>query len=104
MPQSFGMPTRLPLPILSGTGLSLTVLVVGFWATPSQAQYTPKPSCPLVVPAGQQIVQPKRIQPDQVKAKNAMGCLSPADAVYGPDGCPLKLCGPNAGVIQLPAP
>jgi hypothetical protein len=33
-----------------------------------------------------------------------MGCLSPADAVYGADGCPLRLCGADAGVIQLPEP
>jgi hypothetical protein len=83
---------------------SLSAIVVGAWAEPSQAQYRPKPSCPLLVPANEEFVQPKRIQPDQVKAKNAMGCLSPADAVYGADGCPLKLCGPDAGVIQLPEP
>ena len=98
------MPARLPLPTFSMAALSAIVVGVGSWAEPSQAQYTPKPSCPLVVPPNQQIVQPKRIQPNQVKAKNAMGCLSPADAVYGADGCPLKLCGPNAGVIQLPGP
>jgi len=96
------MPARLPLPTL--TMAALSAIVVGTWAEPSQAQYTPKPSCPLVVPPNEQIVQPKRIQPDQVKAKNAMGCLSPADAVYGADGCPRKLCGPNAGVIQPPGP
>ena len=50
------------------------------------------------------MLQPRRIQPDQVKGKNAMGCLSPADAVYGADGCPLRLCNPDAGVIQLPPP
>lgn len=55
-----------------------------------------------MVSANQQIIQPKRIQPDQVKAQNAMGCLSPADAVCGADGCPLKLSSPDAGVIQLP--
>jgi hypothetical protein len=57
-----------------------------------------------VVPANQRELQPKRIQPQQVKAKNALGCLSPADAVYGADGCPLRLCGAGAGVIQLPEP
>ena len=61
-------------------------------------------SCPLVVPARNSELQPRRIQPSQVAAKNAGGCLSPSDAIYGPDGCPLKLCGPNAGVIPLPAP
>lgn len=83
---------------LAGTGL------LGATLGPAQAQPLPKPSCQLVVPANQRVLQPKRIQPEQVKAKNAMGCLSPADAVYGADGCPLRLCGPNAGVIQLPEP
>ena len=61
-------------------------------------------SCPLVVSANNSELQPKRIQPSQVAGKNAGGCLSPSDAIYGPDGCPLKLCGANAGVIPLPAP
>ena len=69
-----------------------------------QAQGLPKPPCPLVVPASQKLFQPRRIQPNQVQAKNAMGCLSPADAVYGADGCPLRMCGAEAGVIQLPEP
>jgi len=61
-------------------------------------------SCPLVVPAWNSELQPKRIESSQVAGKNAGGCLSPSDAIYGPDGCPLKLCGANAGVIPLPAP
>ncbi len=73
-------------------------------AAPALAQSPIGDSCPLVVPPGQRLLQPRRIQPDQVKAKNAMGCLSPADAVYGADGCPLRLCNPDAGVIQLPPP
>ena len=51
-------------------------------------------SCPLVVPSQVSFLQPKRLKPQEVKAKNAAGCLSPADAIYGADGCPLKLC-PN---------
>ena len=51
-------------------------------------------SCPLLVPSQVAFLQPKRLKPEEVKAKNAAGCLSPADAIYGPDGCPLKLC-PN---------
>ena len=51
-------------------------------------------SCPLVVPSQVSFLQPKRLKPEEVKAKNAAGCLSPADAIYGADGCPLKLC-PN---------
>lgn len=60
--------------------------------------------CPLVVPATQSELQPLRIRPSQVAAKNARGCLSAADAVYGPDGCPLRLCGKGSGLIQLPEP
>jgi len=52
------------------------------------------PSCPLVVPSEVSFLQPKRLRPDEVKAKNAAGCLSAADAIYRADGCPLKLC-PN---------
>jgi len=93
-------------------GLDAVLLVVALAGTvllggaprPAHAQALPKPSCPLVVPPSQKLLQPRRIQPDQVKAKNTMGCLSPADAVYGADGCPLRLCGPDAGVIQLPEP
>ena len=50
--------------------------------------------CPLVVPSQVSFLQPKRLRPEQVKAKNAAGCLSAADAIYLADGCPLKLC-PN---------
>ncbi|SBO42483.1 hypothetical protein [Cyanobium sp. NIES-981] len=60
--------------------------------------------CPLLVPASQRDLQPKRLPPEQVAGKNRRGCLSPFDAVYGPDGCPQRLCGPEAGVIQLPLP
>ena len=58
--------------------------------------------CPLIVPKGQQILQPRRIPPGQVAGKNAMGCLSAADAIYGKDGCPIKLCGESSGAFQLP--
>ena len=107
------MAARLPSPTTQlMLGLDPVLLVVALAGTgllgasqgSAQAQALPKPSCPLVVPASQTLLQPRRIQPDQVKAKNAMGCLSPADAVYGADGCPLRLCGPDAGVIQLPEP
>jgi hypothetical protein len=81
---------------IAGAGL------LGSFHGQAQAQVLPKPACPLVVPASQKLLQPRRIQPNQVQAKNAMGCLSPADAVYGADGCPLRMCGAEAGVIQLP--
>jgi hypothetical protein len=63
-----------------------------------------RPACRLLVPASQSYLQPRRIEPNQVSAKNAMGCLSPADAVYAADGCPLRLCGPDAGVIRFTEP
>jgi len=69
-----------------------------------QTQPALKDGCRLVVPARQSVLQPKRLKPSQVQAKNAMGCLSPADAVYAANGCPQRLCGPNAGVIQFPGP
>ncbi|MEX0588801.1 MAG: hypothetical protein WD136_06050 [Cyanobium sp.] len=71
-------------------------------ATPVQAQSLLRDSCPLVVPESQRLFQPKRIKPSQVASKNAMGCLSPADAVYGESGCPLRLCSAGAGVIEMP--
>ena len=77
------------------------------WLVTSQAglaQERMAGSCPLVVSARNSDLQPRRIQPSEVAGKNAGGCLSPSDAIYGPDGCPLKLCGANAGVIPLPAP
>ena len=99
--------------VLLGSALAGVGLLAGSWSAAqaqdqdpaqAQAQAVIKSSCPLVVPPDQSLLQPKRISPDQVKGKNAMGCLSPADAVYRADGCPLRLCGANAGVIQLPAP
>ena len=77
------------------------------WVEPSQAglaQERMAGSCPLVVAPQNSDLQLRRIPPSQVAGKNAGGCLSPSDAIYGPDGCPLKLCGANAGVIPLPAP
>jgi hypothetical protein len=62
------------------------------------------PPCPLIVPAALPALQPIRIQPSQVAAKNRMGCLSAADAFYGPDGCPLKLCAPSSGAFSAPKP
>ena len=62
------------------------------------------PPCPLIVPPELPALQPVRIQPSQVAAKNRMGCLSPADAIYGPDGCPLKLCAPTSGSFPAGRP
>jgi hypothetical protein len=63
----------------------------------------PPPACPLVVPPQEQLLQPLRIAPAQVAQKNRLGCLSAADAIYGPDGCPSQLCGRKRG-FQLPLP
>lgn len=60
--------------------------------------------CNLVVPADQAVLQPRKIRPEEVPLKNRLGCLSPADAVYGPDGCPVRLCGPGQGAFPLTAP
>jgi len=53
--------------------------------------------CPLLVPADRSELQPLRIAPSQVAAKNARGCL-----IYGADGCPLRLCGQSQGSVPLP--
>ena len=61
------------------------------------------PPCPLIVPAKDFALQPLHIPPSQVRFKNSLGCLSAADAIYGPDGCPRRLCGSDRGV-RLPLP
>jgi hypothetical protein len=63
----------------------------------------PIPACRLVVPVREAPLQPLHLHPSQVPLKNSLGCLSPADAVYGPDGCPIRLCGTTkANSIGLP--
>jgi hypothetical protein len=63
----------------------------------------PVPPCRLVVPVREAPLQPLHLHPAQVPLKNSFGCLSPADAVYGPDGCPTRLCGTSKGnQISLP--
>jgi hypothetical protein len=60
----------------------------------------PASSCPAIVSAGN--VQPMRLAPSEVAAKNKLGCLSPNDAIYGKDGCPTLLCGQSSGAVPLP--
>jgi hypothetical protein len=60
----------------------------------------PASSCPAIVSVGD--IQPMRLPPSEVAAKNKLGCLSPNDAVYGPDGCPSRLCGQSGGTVALP--
>ena len=89
--------------MMAGLPPALTTLVsLALLAAPASAEMAGRGGCPLIVPAGVTELQPLRIPASQVIAKNARGCLSPADAVYGPDGCPRRLCGADAGVIQLP--
>lgn len=59
-------------------------------------------NCPLLVKASETDRQPLWIPPSQVAAKNRLGCLSPADALYRADGCPRQLCKANDGTIPLP--
>ncbi|MEB3307836.1 MAG: hypothetical protein VKK98_06760 [Cyanobacteriota bacterium] len=80
---------------------ALGLVVVG--SVPNRAQQRLSNQCPLIVPPEKASFQPRRIQPSQVQAKNAMGCLSPSDALYGPDGCPTRLCGPGSSTFLLPA-
>lgn len=94
--------------------LALAGLILALAGVPAQAQTAsanqplaiegmPPPPCPLLVPGSDYALQPLRIQPSQVARKNAVGCLSPADAaVYGPDGCPVKLCQAPQGTMPLP--
>ena len=63
----------------------------------------PASSCPAIVNVGTGEIQPMRLPPSEVAAKNKPGCLSPNDAIYGADGCPLQLCGGNRGTVPLPA-
>jgi hypothetical protein len=88
--------------MMAGLLPALTTLVsLVLVAMPAQANGL-RSGCPLIVPQGLAELQPLRIPANQVAAKNARGCLSPADGIYGADGCPLRLCGSDAGVIQLP--
>ena len=96
-----GMIARQPNP-LKPLLASLVLLVGGGGAV--QASQELSGGCPRLQPNNPTAVQPLRIPASEVEAKNARGCLSEADAIYGADGCPMKLCGKNAGVIQLPAP
>lgn len=65
--------------------------------------YLPPNSCPAIVDVNAGGIQPMRLPTTEVAAKNKLGCLSPNDAIYGADGCPLRLCGQNQGAVPLPA-
>jgi hypothetical protein len=63
----------------------------------------PANSCSAIVNVGAGAIQPLRIAPVDVASKNRLGCLSPNDAIYGADGCPIRLCGSDRGAVPLPA-
>jgi hypothetical protein len=75
-------------------------------SSPNQPEAIPRhrglflPPCPRIGAPGS--IQPLRIHPRQVAAKNRMGCLSAEDAVYGPDGCPIRFCGTRTPRLSLP--
>lgn len=63
----------------------------------------PVPPCRLIVPVKDAPLQPLHLHPGQIPLKNSFGCLSAADAIYGADGCPKRLCGTARGnQIALP--
>ena len=118
IPTSAGLRVGLPGCLLSAAiPLALLAAVVAPSAAPSLAQgVTPNqplaiesapglspPPYRLLVPRSEAVLQPLRIHPAQVAQKNSLGCLSAADALYGPDGCPTQLCGQKHG-FQVPMP
>jgi hypothetical protein len=106
-PGGGGWTRHAPLLLFAGLALALAAPSARAQApSPNQPlaiDGLPPPPCPLLVPAVDSVLQPLRIQPSQVARKNAVGCLSPADAAqYGPDGCPVKLCHAPQGTMPLP--
>ena len=90
------VPQPRPIAALLAAGLTLAA---GAWMAPLKAAPQPGPmggeaprSCPALLPKSESFLEPMRLRPAEVPAKNARGCLSPGDAIYGPDGCPKKLC------------
>ena len=51
--------------------------------------------CPWLVSSGDYLYQPTKIAPQRVADKNARGCLSSMDAIYGANGCPVRFCQGN---------
>ena len=100
----------LPLALFSGRALAQPqsdnpdLLLIRGGGTPAVFQpgraVLPASSCPAIVSIGD--VQPMRLSPAEVAAKNKLGCLSPNDAIYGADGCPTRLCGQSRGTVPLP--
>ncbi len=107
----------IPAASLASAALALVAGLLPLAALPGPAQEVspnqpaaiqaspglPPLPCRLVGPRQEQMIQPLRIAPAQVARKNAMGCLSAADAFYGTDGCPTRLCGTKHGT-RVPLP
>lgn len=80
--------------LLALLGLTSTPLISPLRAAPlphADGSEAPR-RCPALLPSYESFLEPIPLRPKDVPAKNAKGCLSPADAIYGPDGCPKKLC------------
>lgn len=89
------------LPELPTLETQLRALETPKLAIPSGASAWP--GCPRLNAQDPAAIQPMRLDPARVALKNRIGCLSMQDAVYGADGCPLRLCGSSyANPIQLP--
>jgi hypothetical protein len=117
MAAAAGPRAALPLPLLLAASLAAgsahgqspdpALQLIKGGGTPlsipnNPAEFLPSKRCPLIVPGNNWSAQPLRITPAEVPAKNKLGCISPNDAIYGKDGCPLRLCGANQGVVPLP--
>ena len=76
-------------------GLLLLLSMTAASAQPAAIPGETFNGCLWLVPAGQALFQPRKLEPRQVAAKNARGCLSQLDAIYGSDGCPLRFCSYN---------
>ena len=102
----------LPLMLLSSSALAQSasndpaLQLIRGGGTPavfkSGQPYLAPNSCPAIVNVNAGEIQPLRLPASEVAAKNQLGCLSPNDAIYGADGCPLRLCGQNQGSVPLP--
>ena len=87
-------PLRPSARLLGVLGLSVLASPWAAMAAPQPALNQDKPprTCPALLPGDESFLEPIPLSPREVPAKNAKGCLSPGDAIYGPDGCPKKLC------------
>lgn len=87
-------PRKVAALLAAGLSLAAAALIAPVEAAPQPGLSGTEPprSCPALLPKNESFLEPMRLSPQEVPAKNARGCLSPSDAIYGPDGCPKKLC------------